>query len=151
MNELEEYIKQNFNVNDEGSIGKFINLIKSLCEISQPQYMRRAAFLCYTVLARLMKNNKNLNTIHILIKNTILYFKDNDSKVVFSAAECLYNILKYFSENILIFFNDIYEGFFLITVNREPEVRVIAKNLDSLLKEIVNFKFQTNQLYNFFI
>ncbi len=147
MNELEEYITQNYNINDEVSIGKFINLIKSLSDISQPQYMRRAAFLCYTVLARLMKDNMNLNVVHILIKNTISYFKDNDSKVVFSAAECLYNILKYFSDNLLIFFDDIYEGFFLITVNREPEVRIIAKNLDSLLKEIVNFKFQANQLY----
>ena len=56
--------------------------------------------------------------------------------------------MKYFSDDILMFFDDIYEGFFLITVNREPEVRVIAKNLDSLLKEIVNFKFQANQLYH---
>jgi hypothetical protein len=148
MYELEAYIKENFQINSEQSILSFLEMIKPLCDISQPQNIRKAGFLCFTVLSRLLKDaNLNMNMLHTLIISIIIYFRDNDTKIVLSAAECLYNIMKYYQDVILTFFNDIFEGFFLIVVNQEPEVREIMKTLDSFLKEIVNFKFQANQLY----
>lgn len=87
-----------------------------------------------------------LSIVYIIVGNILYCFKDNDSKVVSSAAESLYNIMKYFSHYIIHFFNDIFEGLLLINVNPEIEVRTMAQNLDSLLKEIINFSLQDNQL-----
>jgi hypothetical protein len=148
MHELEAYIKENFTINSEQSIAIFLDMVKPLCDISQPQYIRKAGFLCFTALSRLLRQVKdlNLNVLHSLIKSIISYFRDNDVKIVLSASECLYNIMKYYQDEILKFFEDLFQGFFLIVVNQEPEVRAIMKTLDSFLKEIVNFKFQANQL-----
>ncbi len=148
MTELESYIIENFTLSNEQSIAIFLDMIKPLCDISQPQNLRKAGFLCFTVLSRLLKDVKNLKMgiINSLMKTIISFFRDNDTKIVLSAAECLYNIMKYYQDIILIFFNDIFEGFFLIVVNQEPEVKAIMQTLDSFLKEIVNFKFQANQL-----
>jgi hypothetical protein len=84
--------------------------------------------------------------ILLLFRNAIHFFKDNDSKIVCAAAECLYNLMKYYSEIICLIFEEIFEGLFLIVVNQDNEVRSIAQNLDSYLKEIVNYKFQSNTL-----
>jgi hypothetical protein len=54
--------------------------------------------------------------------------------------------MKYYPDLIIKFFNDIFEGLLLINVNLDQEVRTLAQNLDSLLKEVINFTFQGNQL-----
>jgi hypothetical protein len=119
-----------------------------LSDQSQPQYIRKASFVCYNTLAHLLKQLPNVPQpiIHLLLKNALSYFKDNDSKIVSSAAECLYNLMKYYSDVVLHFFKEVFEGMFLIVVNQDNEVRSIAQNLDSYLKEIVNYKFQTNSM-----
>ena len=54
--------------------------------------------------------------------------------------------MKYYSDVLIYFFTEVFEGLFLIVVNQDNEVRSIAQNLDSFLKEIVNYKFQTNSM-----
>src|SRR5690348_13364481 len=95
--------------------------IRLLSDISQPQYIRKTAFLCYTTLAHLLKQIPDLPNVIILLlfRNAIAFFKDNDSKIVCSAAECLYNLMKYYSETIIFFFDEIFEGLFLIVVNQD--------------------------------
>ncbi len=141
---------------------KGIKLFKNLSEATQPPIYRKAAFLGYTTLSNILKQNENTSgflendispIILINIQNILQSFKDNDSKVVYCAAESLYNIMKYFPNLIIQYFNEIFEGLLLINVNPDSEVRTLAQNLDSLLKEIVNFSLQDNQLYliNLFI
>ncbi len=142
-----------FNSND--SLNSAIKAFKSLSDPVQPQYIRRAAYLCFTTLANILKQHENSSDmnekdissiIYLTIQNIIQSFKDNDAKIVYSAAESLYNIMKYFPNLVIHFFNDIFEGLLLISVNPDSEVRSLAQNLDSLLKEIVNFTLQDNQL-----
>jgi len=202
MKELENFIKSTVNFNSEESIQLIISNLILLSDISQPQYVRKAAFLGYTTLANVLlriaqelcmnqpvnsansglspnKTNPNSNgttsnafnnsamskfnlnvtnanntfdglkIISTITVNILMTFKDNDPRVVCSAAESLYNIMKYFPDFIMNSFNDIFKGLLLITVNPDQEVRTLANNLDSLLKEIVNFSFQDNQLYIF--
>jgi len=216
MKELENFIKSTVNFRSEESVLQIISNFITLSDISQPQYVRKAAFLGYTTLANVLlrgmetedkhrdgyfskENNSNnynnmVNTmnstfgqgfskqnlnnitpnvtyswsfnpnthlvnsnqaldlfkiISVITGNILSNFKDNDPKVVCSAAESLYNIMKYFPDFIMNSFNDIFKGLLLITVNPDQEVRTLANNLDSLLKEIVNFSFQDNQLYVF--
>lgn len=222
MKELENFIKYTVNFRSHESINQMISNFISLSDISQPQYVRKAAFLGYTTFANVLlrqieteerhkdinntyqdkDKDKDMNTgniktrsnnwinnntpniisnnmssnhntiyhdtyrsqyntsnhnayasitdvfkiISIITKNILSNFKDNDPKVVCSAAESLYNIMKYFPDFIMYSFNDIFKGLLLITVNPDQEVRTLANNLDSLLKEIVNFSFQDNQL-----
>ena len=213
MKELENFIKSTVNFGSEESVLQIISNFITLSDISQPQYVRKAAFLGYTTLANILlrgieteeklsgyfnreintnTNNNMINTINstfgqgfnkqnlnivtpnvtysssfnlntqlvnsnqsldlfkiisVITGNILSNFKDNDPKVVGSAAESLYNIMKYFPDFIMNSFNDIFKGLLLITVNPDQEVRTLANNLDSLLKEIVNFSFQDNQLY----
>jgi hypothetical protein len=148
IKELEDYIKTSYDLTTEKSINTFLTEVTNLSDVSQPQYIRKAAFLCYNTLAHLLKQIPDLSKdiIHILIRNAINFFKDNDSKIVCSAAECLYNLMKYYSDVILQHFEEVFEGLFLISVNQDHEVKSIAQTLDSYLKEIVNYKFQTNNM-----
>jgi hypothetical protein len=137
------------------SLKSAIKAIKILSDSTQPQYIRKSAFLCYTTLANMMKQTQSFSTmtekelasiIYIIIQNLLISFKDNDARVVCAASESLYNVMKYFPQLVILFFNDIFEGLLLINVNPDSEVRTLAQNLDSLLKEIVNFTLQDNQL-----
>lgn len=137
------------------SLKSAIKAIKILSDSAQPQYIRKAAFLCYTTVANMMKHHQNFSTmtekelastIYIIIQNLLTCFKDNDAKVVCAASESLYNVMKYFPQLVILFFNDIFEGLLLINVNPDSEVRTLAQNVDSLLKEIINFTLQDNQL-----
>jgi hypothetical protein len=164
MKELDQFIKSNVNLYSMESIHSIISIFKSLSDVSQPQYIRRAAFLGYSQLANIIKLSENeleenagkkstgvikidsLATVCIITQNILNHLKDNDAKVVCSAAETLYNIMKYFPHYVINLFNDIFKGLLLIHVNPDQEVRTLAQNLDSLLKEIINFSFQDNQL-----
>lgn len=154
MKELDLYIRNNYNFNSWESLNSLLAALKSLSDVSQPQYIRRAAFLGYTTLANIMKRYDDeedsdsvvIRTISMIIKNIIACFKDNDPKVVCSAAESLYNIMKYFSIYIIKYFQDIFEGLLLLSVSTDAEVRTLAQSLDDLLKEVINFTFQDNQL-----
>jgi len=46
----------------------------------------------------------------------------------------------------MIHFNAIFEGLLLIKVNQEQDIKLISENIDSLLKESINFIFQDNRL-----
>ena len=135
-------------------IHKLISEFKNLSEVSQPQNVRRAAFLGFTTLAYIIKQNESdeqikenmTAVVFTIVANILVSFKDNDAKIVYSASESLFNIMKYFSHLVIYFFNEIFEGLLLINVNPDPEVRAIASNLDSQLKEIVNFTLQDCQM-----
>ncbi len=124
--------------------------------MTQPQNVRRAAFLGYTTLSIILKHKENneylkeniLALIFTIVGNILANFKDNDAKIVYSAAESLFNIVKYFSQLVIYFFNEVFEGLLLINVNPDLEVRSIAQNLDSQLKEIVTTILQDSQMYN---
>ncbi len=135
-------------------MNKVIAEFKILSEVLQPQNVRRAAFLGYTTLAIIIKHNESVEIlkenltaiIFTIVANILVSFKDNDAKIVYSAAESLFNIMKYFNHLVIYFFNEIFEGLLLINVNPDPEVRSLAQNLDSQLKEIVNFTLQDCQM-----
>ena len=163
MKELDLYIRYHLSLKPDESIPSLIKSFKELSDVSQPQNVRRAAFLCYTTLANIIKqeheklikeyHNENFfkdisSLIYSIIQNLLINFKDNDSKIVCSAAESLYNIMKYFPELVINYFNEIFEGLLLVNVNQDQEVRTLAQNLDSSLKEIVNYSFQDNKLPN---
>ncbi len=126
-------------------INKIIAEFKFLSEVTQPQNVRRAAFLGYTTLSIIIKQNENnefmkdniIALIFTIVGNILTSFKDNDAKIVYSASESLFNIVKYFTPLVIYFFNEVFEGLLLINVNPDLEVRSIAQNLDSQLKEIV--------------
>ncbi len=61
MKELDSFLKQSVNFHSEGSIHTAIKSFKILTEIIQPQYVRRAAFLGYTTIANILKQNDKVN------------------------------------------------------------------------------------------
>ena len=148
VKELEAFIKENVNLKSDASLVTFIKSLKNLADVSMPYYIRKASFLGFTTLSSILRqiNNDYTTICHLIILNILFYFKDNDVKIVCAAAESLYNIMKYFPALVIQYFNDIFEGLLLINVNPDQEVRNLAQNLDSLLKEIINFSFQDNQM-----
>jgi len=136
------------------SITTAILAFKKLADSLQVQNTRRASFLGLTTLAIIIKHAEKNDSIRenvpqlveSILDIILSTFRDNDAKIVYSAAESLYNMMKYFGHLVILFFNDIFEGLLLINVNPDTEVRTIAQNLDSLLKEIVNFSILDNKL-----
>ncbi len=59
--------------------------------------------------------------------------------------------MKYINDDLISHFFPIFEGLLLIKVNQEQDVKLIAENIDSLLKESVVFIFQDTDLYKIII
>jgi hypothetical protein len=154
MKELDLYFRTNYNFDSFESLQNLLKSLKYLSDTSQPQYIRKASFLGYTTLANIIKCNLKGDEISedsmlilvTIINNVVSCFKDNDNKIVCAAAECLYNIMKYFSDATLKYFNDIFSSLLLLTSNPDSEVKILAQSIDELLKETINYKFQDNQL-----
>ena len=77
------------------------------------------------------------------VANLVENLKDNDNKIVYSSAESLYNLLKYINNEIILYFDSLFEGLLLIKVNQDEEVKLISENFDSFLKESINLLFFT--------
>jgi len=60
MKELDLFLRDEVNFNSEDSIYSAIKSFKSLTEIAEQQNIRRAAFLGYTTLANIIKQNEKV-------------------------------------------------------------------------------------------
>ena len=84
-----------------------------------------------------------------IMKCILASLKDNDTKIVYSAAQCMYNIVVYFNPYVLINFNDLFDGLLLLVKIKNSEIKDLADNLDSSLKGVINYSFQGTLPENF--
>ncbi|KXN92318.1 hypothetical protein AN958_08549 [Leucoagaricus sp. SymC.cos] len=64
-------------------------------------------------------------------------FVDQESKIRYFSAECLYNIAKVSKGEVLVYFNDIFDALSKLAADSELSVKNGAELLDRLLKDIV--------------
>ena len=84
-----------------------------------------------------------------IMKCILASLKDNDTKIVYSAAQCMYNIVVYFNPYVLMNFNDLFDGLLLLVKIKNSEIKDLADNLDSSLKGVINYSFQGTLPENF--
>ena len=164
MNKLESFLyNQIKDENDENYI-KYISIFRSLSESTHLINERKGGILGYFSIVNVIKrisDEKGVETCHTklldeIMKYIILSLKDNDNKIVLSAAQCMYNIMVFFNSYVLTNFNDFFEGLLiLVTIVDDSEIKDMADNFDSSLKGIINYSFQGKlpkdfNLLNFF-
>jgi vacuole morphology and inheritance protein 14 len=81
--------------------------------------------------------NYTRDFLQSLLPPVISCFEDTDSKVRYYACESLYNISKVARKDILVFFNEIFDGLCKLFSDVDMDVRNGAAMLDRLIKEIV--------------
>lgn len=64
--------------------------------------------------------------------------KENDTRAKFQACETMYNIAKSFRTIILPEINEIFKTLLKIIADTDENIKSIAVQLDSMLKDIVN-------------
>ena len=69
MKELELHLKQSLKFDSEESLYFAIKAFKELSDITQPQYIRRAAFLGYTTLVNILKHQQHAQEQENVNKN----------------------------------------------------------------------------------
>lgn len=114
MSKLESFLyNQIKDKSDDITIG-YIKTFRSLSETSHLINERKGALFGYNVIVNVIKkikDEKNEELEHTklldeLMKCLLITFKDNDNKLVVSAAQCMYNIIHNFKSYILINFKD---------------------------------------------
>ena len=83
------------------------------------------------------------------MKCLLTSLKDNDKKIIYSAAQCMYNIVVYFNPYVLMNFNDLFDGLLILVKINDNEIKDLADNLDSSLKGVINYSFQGALPQNF--
>ena len=157
MKQLEEFLYKQINDDDDTKYLCFIEKLKTLSETSQLINDRKGAFLGYFSLVNVIKrksDEKGVEYCHALLLDNLMksirhLLRDNDHKIVCSAAQCMYNIMNFFKSYALINFNIFFEGLLQLVTIDDKEVRELFENLDSSLKGIINYSFQGQLPNNF--
>jgi vacuole morphology and inheritance protein 14 len=84
------------------------------------------------------------NYLAQLLPPVIVCFEDTESRIRYYACESLYNIAKVVRGNILVFFNEIFDGICKLFADVDMDVRTGASMLDRLIKEIVSEQITFN-------
>ena len=147
MVQLENFLTKQIQVLNEQEMMVYIDKFKTLSESSQPMNIRKSSFLGYISLINVIRRQNGDELTHPLLvdrimQNILVSLKDNDPRIVSAAAECLYNIMNYFKDYVLLNFNNFLEGLLALVTVQDSDVRGIAQNLDSSLKGVINYAFQ---------
>ena len=157
MKQLEDFLYKQITDDDDTKYLCYIEKFKNLSESSQLMNDRKGAFLGYFSLVNVIKRISDergveychVNLLNELMKNIRNLLRDNDHKIVCSAAQCMYNIMNFFKSYALINFNTFYEGLLQLSTIDDKEVKELFENLDSSLKGIINYSFQGQLPNNF--
>lgn len=159
MNDLENFFNNIIKETTEEDLICYVDKFKILSESSQAMNVRKSGYLGYICLINVLKRTNfdppYTKLIDPIMKNILVSLKDNDTRIVSAGAECLYNLMNFFKEYVLMNFNDFLEGLLSIVTVDDSEVRGISQNLDSSLKGVINYAFQGDlpsdfNLLNFF-
>ena len=157
MNKLESFLYNQIKDDNDEYYIKYISIFRSLSESTHLINERKGGILGYYSIANVIKrisDEKGVELYHTklldeLMKCIRLSLKDNDNKVVHSAAQCMYNIMVYFNPYVLTNFTDFFDGLLTLVTIDDPEIKDMADNFDSSLKGIINYSFQGTLPPNF--
>ena len=157
MNKLESFLYNQIKDDNDEYYIKYISIFRSLSESTHLINERKGGILGYYSIANVIKrisDEKGVEFCHTklldeLMKCIRLSLKDNDNKVVHSAAQCMYNIMVYFNPYVLTNFTDFFDGLLTLVTIDDPEIKDMADNFDSSLKGIINYSFQGTLPPNF--
>jgi len=157
MSKLETFLYNQIKDDNDDNYIQYIRFFRSLSESSHLINERKGALLGYYSIVNVIKrisDEKGLEMCHTklldeLIKCIIISLKDNDNKIVLSAAQCMYNIMIFFNPYVLTNFNDFFDGLLTLVTIDDPEIKDITDNFDSSLKGVINYSFQGKLPQNF--
>ena len=156
MNKLESFLYNLIKDKSDQITIKYIDQFHSLSESSHLINERKGALLGYFCIVNVIKkiNDENKNEdsnkekiMHIKLLDKLMEYiisslRDNDPKIIYLAAQCLYNIMLFFKSYALKNFKDFYDALLILVTVEDQEVKDIVDNLDSSLKGIINYSFQ---------
>ena len=150
MSKLETFLYNQIKDDNDDNYIQYVKFFRSLSESSHLINERKGALLGYYSIVNVIKrisDEKDVEMCHTklldeLMKCIIISLKDNDNKIILSAAQCMYNIMIFFNPYVLTNFNDFFDGLLTLVTIDDPEIKDIADNFDSSLKGVINYSFQ---------
>ena len=142
MSKLETFLYNQIKDDNDDNYIQYVKFFRSLSESSHLINERKGALLGYYSIVNVIKrisDEKDVEMCHTklldeLMKCIIISLKDNDNKIILSAAQCMYNIMIFFNPYVLTNFNDFFDGLLTLVTIDDPEIKDIADNFDSSLK-----------------
>jgi len=150
MGKLESFLYNQIKDKSDDITIEYIKTFGTLSESSHQINERKGALFGYISIVNVIKKLKDekdeelqhAKLLDELMKCILISLKDNDNKIVVSAAQCMYNIIHNFKSYILINFKDFFDGLLILVTIDDPEVKEITNSLDNLLKSMINYSFQ---------
>ena len=120
-------------------------MVKSAVEMFKTEYiessleiLKKAGLMAYSSLSStVMLHEDFYYLVPSLIFPVVSCFRENDSKIRYSAVEAMYNIGKICRREILQNFDDIFRPMTDLFADNDQNVKKAAEKLDSLLKTLI--------------
>eukprot|EP01083_Nonionella_stella_P286811 976219_1 len=134
--EIERLVKEYHTKSDRAKISSLINFLRDeFIESKQANYRKGGLIGLAAVSIGLMKDTSRY--LDLMLPPILSLFKDQESRVRYYACESMYNLSKVARENILKYFNNIFDGLCMVCADVDMDVKNGAQLLDRLVKDIV--------------
>lgn len=108
-------------------------------ERENPQ-KRRSGLYGLSAIALALSNSRNEEYLDKLLVPVINSFEDKDSKVLLAACDSMFNIVRNYTDSILLnknFLKIFNKVIFLISSSHNSDVKDYSKKVDDMLKDVV--------------
>eukprot|EP00126_Sphaerothecum_destruens_P015168 Sdes_comp9092_c0_seq1m546 len=135
--EVERLMKELVQQNDKVKLRKVLDTLTDDFAYSTNPNSRKGGLIGLAATAIALGPECIAHYLSILIPAALSCFVDQDSRVRYYACESLYNIAKVARGEVLVYFNQIFDGLSRLVSDTDPNVRNGAELLDRLIKDIV--------------
>lgn len=137
----------------EGKSDKLDELLENINRTyiqANDQQMKKSGYIALAAigLGLLSDHSVAIEYFPKILKPVLEGMKENDTKVKFQACETMYNIAKSFRTIILPEINEIFKTLLRIIADTDENIKSIAMQLDSMLKDIVNEGLVDNKQFD---
>ena len=134
--EVETKVRERIAAGDNDSIYKIIRMLKKeFIESTQPNQRKGGLIGLAATAIGLVQDAQMF--LEKLLPPVLQLLKDHESRVRYYACEALYNITKVVRGNVLVFFNEIFDGLCTLYADVDVDVKNGAQLLDRLIKDVV--------------
>jgi len=135
-----EHLIRDLNPNQGTNTEKIKQIIQTLIveyAYSSLPNNRKGGLIGLSAIAIALGDNAS-GFLEVLLPPVLKCFSDMEPRVRYYACEAMYNITKVTRSQVLVFFNEIFDGLCKLAADKDVDVKSAAQLLDRLIKDVVS-------------
>ncbi|KAJ3215522.1 hypothetical protein HDU67_000310 [Dinochytrium kinnereticum] len=136
--EIERLVRESLAINDQRRITQILNTLIQDYAYSVIPNSRNGGLIALAATAIALGSSKVGAYLDSIVPPILACFMDPDSRVRYYACESMYNVAKVARDDVLKYFNEIFDALSKLAADNEASVKNGAELLDRLIKDIVS-------------